>query len=130
MSGDATQTVDAEETLTIALSFAAIDALESPGAAIDDTRDWSEHVGIVSDRPAHRVINRIRQWDIYDEDFYPRSDKADTLTDIAISTDTERYVYVGTSEDDAEIAAERGWEYRSIEEAARAAGWDVTREDW
>jgi len=125
---DATRATDAgeNEAVVLAFSFAALDALADPQAAVGNARSWSDQVGVVSDRPAHRVINRIRKYDVYEEDFYPQGDRSETLADVGSGTDADRYVYVGTTNEDAEIASRAGWEYRPIDEAARKAGWELS----
>lgn len=124
MSEKTIDAVDADETMTLAFSFSAIEALNDPDVAVDDARRWSENVGVVSDEPAPEVINHIRDQGVYGEDFFPDTDRASTLTDVKRGTDTDRYVYVGTSDEDAEIASETGWEFLSVDEAALVAGWE------
>jgi hypothetical protein len=115
---------DAGETITLAFSFSAIEALRDPDAAVEDARRWSENVGVISDAPAPEVINRIRDLGIYGEDFFPDMNREGTLTGVKRGTDTDRYVYVGTSDKDAEIASKAGWEFQLVDEAAKAAGWE------
>ncbi|MFB6218717.1 MAG: hypothetical protein ABEH77_05990, partial [Halobacteriaceae archaeon] len=68
---------------------------------------------------------------------------AETLADAATTYDTDRYVYVGTTDDHEALAASAGWEYQPIAEAAAAAEWRLQyatpdrtttvedqREDW
>lgn len=124
MSEETIDATDADETMTVAFSFSAITALDDPSSAVDDARRWSENVGVVSDEPAPAVINRIRDRGVYGEDFFPDMDRAGTLTDVKRGTDTDRYVYVGRSDEDAEIASKTGWEFLSVDEAARTAGWE------
>ncbi|MFB6131280.1 MAG: hypothetical protein ABEJ28_10715, partial [Salinigranum sp.] len=67
--------------------------------------------------------HRVRQ------DFFsgPRGVK-ESLENVKRQFDTDRHVFVGTSDDDRAVAAETDWEYLSLEEAADAAGWDVAEE--
>jgi len=125
MSSELTRATEDETTLTLAFSEAAIEALADPGAAVEDARRWSENVGFVSDEPAHEVLNRIRKYDIYDEDFYPEFDRGDTLGEVRLGTDTDRYVYVGTTPADADLAETWNWEFLTVEAAAQAAEWEL-----
>jgi len=82
--------------------------------------------------------HRVRQ------DFFsgPRG-VAESLENVAEQFDTERHVFVGTTEDDEAIAETAGWEYLPLTEAAEAAEWELaaesadeelfeaeTRDDW
>jgi hypothetical protein len=82
--------------------------------------------------------NRIRQ------DFFsgPRT-REESLGNIKEQFDTERYVFVGTGEDDKQLADDLDWEYLDVADAAEAADWQIAvdpepatvddddgREDW
>jgi hypothetical protein len=64
--------------------------------------------------------HRIRQ------DFFsgPRS-RAESLENVAQQFATDRHVFVGTDDEDAELAEEVGWEYLRVESAAEAAEWEL-----
>jgi len=119
--------------MTLAFSLAALERLADPEHAFADARQWSTHVGVVSDRPQHVAMKFTRDHEL-PKHFLPRpgGEKLATLEDVrSVSSEyetTERYVFVGTSDDDREIAAGAGWEYVPLEEAAAAAGWDLGAE--
>ena len=119
--------------LTLAVSLAALDELARPKSALEDANTWARHVGIVTSKPSFVERRRVREAD-YPQAFLsgPRT-RAEALTTVRNRFDTERYVFLGTCEDDERIAAECGWTYRSLLDAATAADWrlasDTTPED-
>lgn len=120
--------------MTLAFSLTALERLEDPQKAFMGAKEWSKYVGVVSDRPQHVAMKFTRDHQL-PKHFLPRpsGEKKQTLEDVrSVSSEyeeTERYVFVGTSATDREIAAETDWEYVPLEEAAEAAGWDVAPED-
>lgn len=113
------------DSMTLAFELEALEPLADPAAVFEDARRWSTHVGVVSDKMAYQVINYLRDQGVYNEDFFSRADRACSLAHIRETTDTERYVFVGRSEDDADLARECGWEFQPVEKAARKADWDL-----
>ncbi|MFB6301777.1 MAG: hypothetical protein ABEH78_02775 [Haloferacaceae archaeon] len=119
--------------MTLAFSLAALERMANPERAFADAREWSTHVGVVSDRPQHVAMKFTRDHQL-PKHFLPRpgGEKQKTLEDVrSVSSEyetTERYVFVGTSEEDCEMADAAGWEYVSLEEAAEAAGWALDAE--
>lgn len=119
--------------MTLAFSLAALERFAAPARVFADAREWSTHVGVVSDRPQHVAMKFTRDHQL-PKHFLPRpgGEKRQTLEDVrSVSSEyetTERYVFIGTSEDDREAAAATGWEYVPLEEAADAAGWEVSAE--
>jgi phosphoglycolate phosphatase-like HAD superfamily hydrolase len=119
--------------MTLAFSLAALERLADPEYAFSDARQWSTHVGVVSDRPQHVAMKFTRDHQL-PKHFLPRpgGEKEQTLEDVrSVSSEyetTERYVFVGTSEEDREMAEATGWEYVPLEEAAEAAGWELDAE--
>lgn len=119
--------------MTLAFSLAALERFADPERVFADAREWATHVGVVSDRPQHVAMKFTRDHQL-PKHFLPRpgGEKRATLEDVrSVSSEyetTERYVFVGVSEDDREAAAETGWEYVAIEEAADAAGWELSAE--
>jgi len=113
------------DSMTLAFDVEALEPLAAPGAAFEDARQWSTYVGVVSDKMAYQVVNYIREQGVYNEDFFSRADRAGSLDHVRETTDTDRYVFVGRSEEDADLARECGWEFLPVEEAARKADWDL-----
>lgn len=119
--------------MTLAFSLAALERLENPERVFADAREWSTHVGVVSDRPQHVAMKFTRDHQL-PKHFLPRpgGEKRRTLEDVrSVSSEyetTDRYVFVGTDEDDREAAEATGWEYVPLEEAAEAAGWELAPE--
>ncbi|PSQ43298.1 hypothetical protein BRD07_02040 [Halobacteriales archaeon QS_9_68_42] len=67
-----------------------------------------------------RLARRIRQ------DFFsgPRG-REESLENVKAQFDTERHVFVGVDNEDAELAATVEWEHLPIERAAEAADWEL-----
>lgn len=112
-------------SMTLAFAVGVIDDFADPAEVFGDARRWSSFVGVISDKMAYQVVNYLREQGIYNEDFFSRADKSRGLRHVKRSTDTDRYVFVGSSDADAAVADEHGWEYLPVEEAAGSAGWDL-----
>ena len=115
--------------MTLAFELGALEALADPSAVFTDARDWATYVGVVSEEPTYVVTNYTRQHRIR-QDFFsgPRGVK-ESLESVKQQFETDRHVYVGTSDDDKAVAETVGWEYLPIEDAADAADWRLASED-
>ena len=111
--------------MTLAFELAALKELASPEAVFDDARGWSEYVGVVSEKPTYVVTNFTRKNRIRQDFFSGPRGKAESLEGVKDQFDTERYVFVGSSDEDEQLAEEVGWEYLDVEEAAEAADWII-----
>jgi len=109
--------------MTLAFELEALKELESPDAVFTDARQWTSFVGVISEKPTYVVTNFTRKHRIR-QDFFsgPRSRK-ESLVNIKDQFDSERHVFVGTTDEDADLAEETGWEYVDVETAAEAADW-------
>ena len=128
--------------MTLAFDLAALKALARPDAVFNDARQWSEYVGVVSEKPTYVVTNFTRKHRIRQDFFSGPRGRGESLENVRDQFGTERYVYVGTEAGDADLAESVGWEYLSVEDAAEAAGWELgepeseseasgeTRDDW
>jgi hypothetical protein len=129
--------------MTLAFELAALQTLADPNAVFNDARQWSRYVGVVSEKPTYVVTNFTRKERIR-QDFFsgPRGVK-ESLENVKRQFDTDRHVFVGTSDEDRELAEETGWEFLPVEQAAEAADWALagdepeedpfdaeTRDDW
>jgi 3-deoxy-D-manno-octulosonate 8-phosphate phosphatase KdsC-like HAD superfamily phosphatase len=115
------------DTITIAFELAALDRLADPGRVLKDTRQWTAHLGIVSDEPSHVVRKRARDHGIT-PDFLPGPrDRAESLVKIKNQPehDADRFIFVSTDEELSSVAAQHGWEFQLIEAAAETAGWHL-----
>lgn len=114
--------------LTLAFDLAALRRCVDPGAVVADASRWSEHVGVVTDRPPH-VLTKFTREHAISQDFSPDPVSADeTLEHMREHFDTGRYVHVGTAPSHERRASATGWEYLPIEEAASEAGWELGSE--
>ena len=111
--------------MTLAFELEALKALANPGAVFDDARRWSEYVGVISDKPTYVVTNFTRKNRIRQDFFSGPRGRRESLENVKGQFDTERHVFVGTSDEDRDLADEVDWEYLPVEDAAEAAGWTL-----
>jgi len=114
--------------MTLAFELSALERLAEPGAVFDDARRWSKYVGVVSDKPTYVVTNFTRKNRIRQDFFSGPKGKGESLESVRGQFDTDRHVFVGTTDEDREIAEAAGWEYLPLEEAAEAAEWELADE--
>jgi hypothetical protein len=128
--------------MTLAFDLEALKALAHPDAVFSDARQWSEYVGVVSEKPTYVVTNFTRKHRIRQDFFSGPRGREESLANVAEQFGTERHVFVGTEAEDAELADRSDWEYVDVEAAAEAADWelgdaeaptgttDTSRDDW
>ncbi len=128
--------------MTLAFDLAALKQLSRPDAVFNDARQWSEYVGVISDKPTYVVTNFTRKHRIRQDFFSGPRGREESLDNVKEQFGTERHVYVGTSDEDEALAEAAGWEYLSVEAAAEAADWELgdpepetqaeeeSRDDW
>ncbi len=129
--------------MTLAFELEALKSLANPNVVFNDARQWTEYVGVVSDKPTYVVTNFTRKHRVRQDFFSGPRGVTESLENVAEQFDTARHVFIGTDDEDAEIADETGWEYLPLEQAAEAAEWeladdvddeaffdDETRDDW
>jgi len=128
--------------MTLAFDLEALKELARPDAVFSDARQWSEYVGVISEKPTYVVTNFTRKHRIRQDFFSGPRGREESLENVKDQFGTERHVYVGTSDEDAAVAEAAGWEYLAVEDAAEAAGWELgdadetaevegdTRDDW
>ncbi|MFB6295278.1 MAG: hypothetical protein ABEH66_00330 [Halobacteriales archaeon] len=115
---------DGSDDMTLAFSLSAAERLADPGAAFADAEEWTRYRGIVSQAP--RAADRFaRERDLPQDFFTGTRGRPESLALIREQYATGRHVFVGTGESDRRVADSTGWEYRSIEEAAERAGWEL-----
>jgi hypothetical protein len=111
-------------SLTLAFELSALRRLADPEAAVLEAREWSEHVGVVTDRPPH-VLTKFTRDNHIRNDFEPAVEPAaETLEHLLAHFDTDRFVFVAESATDAP----EGWELQSTADAADRAGWELADE--
>lgn len=114
--------------MTLAFSLSAAEGLAVPVDAFTDAGVWSQHVGIVSED--RRATERyIRNHGLTQDFFTGEYNKAENLMLINRQYESDRYVYLGTTEDDRQAANAAGWEYLPIEDAAAQADWKLAPTD-
>jgi len=128
--------------MTLAFEFDALQTLADPNAVFDDARQWTEYVGVLSDEPTYVVTNFTRKRRLRQDFFSGPRGVDESLDNVRDQFETDRHVFIGTTDDDRTTAEAHGWEYLDIEEAAEFAEWELgedeeedpfeteTRDDW
>ena len=115
--------------MTLAFELEALEELAEPDAVFQDARQWSDYVGVVSEEPTYVVTNFTRKNRIRQDFFSGPRGREESLRSVQEQFDTERHVFVGTNEEDRQLAEEVGWEYQPVEDAAEAADWKLAEDD-
>lgn len=115
--------------MTLAFELKALKTLASPETVFTDARQWTTYVGVISSKPTYVVTNFTRKHRIRQDFFSGPRTRRESLLSIKEQFDSERYVFVGTTEEDQQLAEEASWEYVDIETAANAADWQLTPEE-
>jgi len=114
--------------MTLAFELSALQELADPGAVFENARRWSEYVGVVSDKPTYVVTNFTRKNRIRQDFFSGPKGKGESLESVRKQFDTDRHVFVATTDEDREVAEENDWEFLDVTEAAEAAEWTLAAE--
>lgn len=114
-------------SLVTVFDLAALRALASPAAAVADADRWSDHVRVVT-AGLQFALSAFKQTHDVSQRFDPRwgTDRGAALAAIAAATDAERCLLVGAGPADEDLAAEHGWDYRAVDDAAAKAGWELS----
>jgi hypothetical protein len=133
----------ASSDMTLAFELEALKRLAEPDAVFTDARQWTEYVGVVSDRPTYVVTNFTRKHRIRQDFFSGPRGREESLENVRKQFDTDRHVFVSPDPEDEALAERVGWEFLPLEQAAEAAGWELgdpeeaaadeqaeTRDDW
>ncbi|WP_435074664.1 DUF7124 domain-containing protein [Halorubrum sp. HHNYT27] len=115
--------------MTLAFELEALKALADPNAVFNNARQWTEYVGVVSEKPTYVVTNFTRKHRVRQDFFSGPRGVEESLENIAEQFDTDRHVFVGVTEDDEAVAEATGWEFLHVEDAAEAAGWTLATEE-
>jgi hypothetical protein len=128
--------------MTLAFDLEALKDFAHPDAVFTDARQWSEYVGVVSEKPTYVVTNFTRKHRIRQDFFSGPRGREESLENVREQFGTERHVFVGTTDEDADLAARTDWEYVDVGSAAEAADWRLgeaepaaqvqedSRDDW
>jgi hypothetical protein len=115
--------------MTLAFELDALEALADPTDVFSGTRRWTEYVGVISEQPTYVVTNFTRKNRIRQDFFSGPRGRRESLENVKGQFDTERHVFVGTNDEDRELAEDLDWEYLPVTEAAEAAGWTLGDDD-
>ncbi|KTG09342.1 hypothetical protein AUR64_16310 [Haloprofundus marisrubri] len=129
--------------MTLAFELEALKQLADPNMVFNDARQWTKYVGVVSEKPTYVVTNFTRKERIRQDFFSGPRGVEESLENVKRQFDTDRHVFVGTTDEDRELAEATDWEFLPLEQAAEAANWDLagdtpeedpfegeTRDDW
>jgi len=128
--------------MTLAFELEALKQLQEPDAVFSDARQWTSYVGVISEKPTYVVTNFTRKHRIRQDFFSGPRTRRESLANIKEQFESDRYVFVGTTDEDEQLAEAVGWEYVPLETAADAADWvlapdepvetaeEDTRDDW
>lgn len=113
-----------EGEMTLAFDIAALDEFANPQAVFADARQWSRYVGVVGDDP--RAVSACVDRHGLQQDYEIGTlEPYAVLSKLKWEADTDRYVFVGSTEEDRELADYTGWEYVPVRQAAENAGWTL-----
>jgi len=115
--------------MTLAFELEALKRLARPEEVFSDARTWSEYVGVVSEKPTYVVTNFTRKNRIRQDFFSGPRGREESLENVRAQFDTERHVFVGVDDGDADLADGVGWEYLPVGRAAEAADWTLGEAD-
>jgi hypothetical protein len=128
--------------MTIAFDLAALKELARPDAVFNDARQWSEYVGVISEKPTYVVTNFTRKHRIRQDFFSGPRGREESLANVMEQFGTDRHVYVGVGGEAEARAPEAGGAFIDLKSAAAAAGGGLgepepavdrpegTRDDW
>ncbi|WP_336337745.1 DUF7124 domain-containing protein [Haloarcula brevis] len=111
--------------MTLAFDLDALKQLAYPDSVFNDARQWSEYVGVISEQPTYVVTNFTRKHRIRQDFFSGPRGREESLENVKEQFDTDRHVFVGANDEDADLAEAVGWEYLPVEQAAEAAEWEL-----
>jgi hypothetical protein len=111
--------------MTLAFDLDALKQLAYPDSVFNDARQWSEYVGVISEQPTYVVTNFTRKHRIRQDFFSGPRGREESLENVKEQFDTDRHVFVGSNDDDADLAETAGWEYLPVEQASEAADWEL-----
>ncbi|MBX0287278.1 DUF7124 domain-containing protein [Haloarcula salinisoli] len=111
--------------MTLAFDLDALKELAYPDSVFTDARQWSEYVGVISEQPTYVVTNFTRKHRIRQDFFSGPRGREESLVNVKEQFDTDRYVFVGSGEADADLAEATDWEFLPVENAAEAADWEL-----
>lgn len=119
----------AAESLTLAFELEVFRYLQQPRSVIIGAKRCAQYVGIVTvDRAAARAFGTRHHVRL---DFACPIDATDAvsgLTNVRTDFQTNRYVLIGVAPRDVFGGPPDGWEYLTVEQAARTAGWPLKTE--
>ncbi|ADQ66357.1 hypothetical protein C499_08787 [Halogeometricum borinquense DSM 11551] len=114
--------------MTLAFELEALKALADPNVVFNDARQWTEYVGVVSDKPTYVVTNFTRKHRVRQDFFSGPRGVEESLNNVKRQFDTDRHVFIGTTDEHRELAERTEWEFLPLDQAAEAADWDLAGE--
>lgn len=115
--------------MTLAFELEALKQLRNPDDVFTDARQWTEYVGVISEKPTYVVTNFTRKNRIRQDFFSGPRTRKESLLNIKEQFESERHVFVGTTDEDEQLAADADWDYVDVETAADSANWGMSLEE-
>jgi hypothetical protein len=115
--------------MTLAFELEALKQLQNPDSVFTDARQWTEYVGVISEKPTYVVTNFTRKHRIRQDFFSGPRTREESLVTIKGQFESDRHVFVGTTDEDEQLAEDAEWEYVDVEAAAQAADWGLSLEE-
>ncbi len=115
--------------MTLAFELEALKQLRNPDNVFTDARQWTEYVGVISEKPTYVVTNFTRKHRIRQDFFSGPRTRRESLLNIKEQFESERHVFVGTTDEDEQLAADADWDYVDVETAADSANWGMSLEE-
>src|SRR6056297_820613 len=100
--------MNGDSDMTLAFELEALKAVASPERVFEDARSWTTYVGVVSEKPTYVVTNFTRKNRVRQDFFSGPRGVTESLAGVKDQFDTERYVFIGTTEEDEETAENLG----------------------
>lgn len=110
-------------SLTLVFNRAALECLQDPAGVLADAGTWTEVIGLVADEEPDRIAAFADHAGIHPDVISSRGGQTGGLAAVRQQFSTDRHVFVGTRDEDRQIAQSLGWEFVPVTEAADAADW-------
>lgn len=117
-----------EGSAAVAFTLHSLSMTADPKRVINETKKWSESVGIISNEPLEEILDFVYNNNIQ-IDFHtgPHSFE-ETLKQIFFKIATDRHIFIGVDEQEEDLVAEYDWEHLTINEASEKADWEMKAE--
>lgn len=113
-------------TITLAFDISALSSLKDPREVMTGSYAWADNIGILTDEPIDEIIDFKTGYKIQTDFTSGARSLSESISDTFRMIATDRHIYVGTDNTHREVAEMNNWEYLSVEQAAKSAGWEMS----